>query len=45
MVSTTKTTKFNVKLKTSLEDKVYPKTYYHNQTYIEVDKTPTKIQV
>jgi hypothetical protein len=46
MVSTTKTTKFNVKLETSLEDKVYLKTYYHhNQAFIEVDETPTKIQI
>ncbi len=46
MVSTIKTTKFNVRLETSLEDKFYPKTYYHhNQAYIEVDETPTKIQV
>jgi hypothetical protein len=28
----------------SLEDKVYPKTYYHHsQADIEVDETPTKI--
>jgi hypothetical protein len=32
--------------KTTLEGKVYPKTYYHhNQSNIEVDETPTKIQV
>ncbi len=42
----TKTIKFNVTLETSLENKVYPKTYYHhNQTDIEVDETSTKIQV
>jgi hypothetical protein len=40
----TKTTEFNVKLETSLENKVYPKTYYHHsQANIEVDETPTKI--
>jgi hypothetical protein len=33
-----------VRLKVSLEDKVYPKTYYHhNQDDIKVDETPTKI--
>ncbi len=32
--------------KISLEDKVYPKTYYHDsQVDIEMDETPTKIQV
>jgi hypothetical protein len=30
VVSTTKTTKFNVILETSLEDKVYLETYYHH---------------
>jgi len=46
MVSTTKTNKFNVKPKTSLEDKVYAEAYYHhNQAFIKVDETPTKIQV
>jgi len=40
------TTKFNVKLETSLEGRVYPKTYYHHsQADIEVDETPTKILV
>jgi len=40
------TTKFHVRPKISLEDKVYPKTYYHHsQADIEVDETPTKIQV
>jgi hypothetical protein len=35
VLSIIKTTKFNVKLEISLEDKVYPKTYYHhNQTDI-----------
>jgi len=35
-----------VKLKVSLEDKVYPKPYYHySQDDIQVDETPTKIQV
>jgi hypothetical protein len=42
--STTKTTNFNIKLEISLEDKVYPKTYYnHSQADIEVDETLTKI--
>ncbi len=42
--STTKTTKFNVRLKISLEDKVYLETYYHhNQVNIEVDETSAKI--
>ncbi len=46
MASTTKTTKFNVKAETPLEDKVYLKSYYrHNQADIEVGETPTKIQV
>ncbi len=44
--STTNTTKFHVRPHISLEDKVYPKTYYHHsQVDIEVDETPTKIQV
>jgi hypothetical protein len=44
MASTTKTTKFNVRLKPSLKDKVYLQTsYHHSQTYIKVDETPTKI--
>ncbi len=44
--STTKTINFNVRLQMSLEDKIYPKTYYHHsQANIEVDETPTKIQV
>jgi len=43
MASTTKRTKFNVILKVSLEDKVYPKTYYHHsQVDIEVDETLAK---
>jgi hypothetical protein len=38
--------KFHVKPEISLENKVYPKTYYHHsQANIEVDETPTKIQV
>jgi hypothetical protein len=42
----TKTIEFNVTLETSLEDKDYLETYYHhNQADIEVDETPTKIQV
>jgi hypothetical protein len=44
VLSTTNTTKFHVKLEISLEDKVYPETYYHhNQVDIEMDETPTKI--
>ncbi len=32
--------------KVSLKNNVYPKTYYyHNQDGIQVDETPTKIQV
>ncbi len=30
VASTTKTTKFNVKTKISLEDNIYPKSYYHH---------------
>jgi hypothetical protein len=46
VTSVTKTTKFSLKPKTSLEDKVYPKTYYHHrQTYIKVDEALVKIQV
>jgi hypothetical protein len=45
-VASTTTTKFNVKPNTSLEDKVYLKTYYHHsQADIEVGETPAKIQV
>jgi len=45
MALTTKITKFNVKPKTSMEDKVYLKIYYHhNQANIEVDETPTKFK-
>jgi hypothetical protein len=37
---------FHVKLKTSLENKVYLETYYHHsQVDIEVDETLAKIQV
>jgi hypothetical protein len=45
LVASTKQKKeFNVKLEISLEDKVYPKTYYHhNQANIEVDETIVKI--
>ncbi len=44
--SIAKITKFNVKPKILLENKVYPKSYYyHNQANVEVDETPTKIQV
>ncbi len=40
----TKTIEFNVKPQISIEDKVYPETYYHhNQSDIEVDETPAKI--
>jgi hypothetical protein len=46
MASTTKTIELNVKLEISLKDKVYLETYYHHsQADIEVDETPTKIQV
>jgi hypothetical protein len=37
---------FYVKLDISLEDKVYPKTYYHHsQDDIQMDETPAKIQL
>jgi len=37
---------FYVKPKISLEDKVYPKTYYHHsQDDIQVDETPAKIHI
>ncbi len=46
VLSTTNTTEFLVRLEISLEDKVYPKTYYHhNQVDIKVDETLAKIQV
>ncbi len=46
VASITKTTEFNVKPKTSLEDKVYLETYYHHrQADIKVDETPAKIQI
>ncbi len=46
VLSIIKTIKFNVRPKISLENKVYPKAYYHHsQADIEVDETPTKIQV
>jgi hypothetical protein len=38
VISTTNTIKFHVKPKNSLEDKVYPKTYYHhNQVHSLLD--------
>jgi hypothetical protein len=44
--SIVKSENFCVKLEVSLENKVYPKTYYHHsQDDIQVDKTPMKIQV
>jgi hypothetical protein len=44
MASTTKIIEFNVKLETSVEDKVYLETYHHHsQVNIEIDETPTKI--
>jgi hypothetical protein len=37
---------FCVRPKVSLEEKVYPETYYHhNQDEFQVDETPTRIQV
>jgi hypothetical protein len=46
VASTTKTTKFNVKLEISLKDKVYLKAYHHHsQADIEMDETTTKIQI
>jgi hypothetical protein len=42
--STMKSKDFYVKLKVSLEDKVYPETYYHHsQDDIQVDETSAKI--
>jgi len=42
--STMKSKDFYVKLEVSLEDKVYPETYYHHsQDDIQVDETPAKI--
>jgi len=44
--STVKSEDFCVKPKVSLENKVYPETYYrHSQDDIQVDETLTKIQV
>jgi len=44
--SITKLEDYYVKPKISLEDKVYPETYYHHsQIDIEVDETLAKIQV
>ncbi len=46
MPSTIKLEDFYVIPKISLEDKVYPKTYYHHsQDDIQVDETPAKIHV
>jgi hypothetical protein len=46
MPSIVKSENFCVKLEVSLENKVYPKTYYHHsQDDIQVDETPMKIQV
>ncbi len=34
------------KLEVSLEDKVYPKTYYHHMLgRVQIDETPTKIRI
>ncbi len=42
--STVKLEDVCVRLEVSLEDKVYPKTYYwHSHNDIQVDETPTKI--
>jgi hypothetical protein len=42
--SIVKSKDFCVKLKVLLEDKVYPKTYYHHsQDDIQVDETPSQI--
>jgi hypothetical protein len=44
--STINIIEFHVKLKISLEEKVYLETYYHHsQTNMEMNETPTKIQV
>jgi hypothetical protein len=44
--SIVKSEDFCVRLEVSLEDKVYPQTYYHHsQDDIQVDETPAKIQV
>jgi hypothetical protein len=44
--STMKSKEFCVRPKVSLENKVYPESYYHhNQDNIQVDETTTKIQV
>jgi hypothetical protein len=46
MTSITRTTKCIIRPETTLEDKVYPKTYYHHsQANIEMDETLAKIQV
>ncbi len=41
VASTTKTTKFNVRPKISMENKIYPQTYYHHNQ--AEDEIPTKI--
>jgi hypothetical protein len=44
VLSIINTTKFHVRLEISLENKVYPKTYYHHrQANIEVDETLANI--
>ncbi len=44
VISTINTTKLHVRLQISLEDKVYPETYYHhNQADIKVDETVAKV--
>jgi uncharacterized membrane protein len=46
VLSTKKLKDFYVKLEVSLEDKVYPKTYYHHsQANIKMDETLAKIYV
>jgi len=46
VLSTIKLEDFYVKLEISLRDKVYLETYHHHsQADIEMDETPTKIQV
>jgi hypothetical protein len=44
--STMKSKNFVMRPKVSLENKVYPKSYYHHsQDDIQVDETPAKLQV
>jgi hypothetical protein len=46
MSSIMKSKDFCVRLEVSLEDKVYPETYYHpSQNDIQMDETPIKIHV